>query len=684
MTRIPFRHGSILAYTMIFFGGSVIFADSKNDGWDIVYREDFNTSKHLARRGWGFDPKVFQVRSDGERGCLEVNFSGKTSPSQFAVYRQVLQRDKEYRVRAKLRAQGVRAHPEGRYNRGAVVFGAFYSKDQTWVNGGAYPHGLHAAGDWEEITAGPMSLFPSQAHYVQIMLGIEGCGRASFDWVVLEQRDNTAAPTLRSPANAEIVRTRRPTFRWTSPVEHCDVAVQLRRSPNQADTKGFDFLDFKKDTAGLLTANSPLDAGMWYWRVRERFTKIDTFHDSPWSSFTVPDHASDEKISDSPTTILIVTKDDSSPRRENDRLNAETDSLVEPDENGNLRVDGKPFFPIGTYRMENPELLARAGFNLVHDYTFESTDENFRKKHGDASRAEVARSYLQAAHKAGLKVFMGLPREKINDYDETFLQNFVAELRNEPALLAWYLYDEPAVQRVGMHRLWKLRKAISDVDPRHPTTLVLCRPELSGIYGQACDILWVDPYPLDHTPAEPLEMVSDWVNQARSLLPKRQPVWVVIGAHDIRYWNNPEDALKKLGPPDRPSHEQLRCMTHLALSAGAKGILYFWPDTKKYDIQKDTPKIWENLIRVVGELRSLQPFLPAGTRSEPVPEPLRSWSAEANGQKILTLINPQDKTASVPASRLKQLLPPNQIEENTQLEFAPHEVKVFRWDIPKE
>ena len=93
-------------------------------------------------------------------------------------------------------------------------------------------------------------------------------------------------------------------------------------------------------------------------------------------------------------------------------------SRAEVRDDGRFYVDGKPFFVIGMYCVEDKDfpLLARAGFNAVHTYMFEHMDVT----------TDDQRRYLDAAHENGLKVLVGLPRQLTKDMQpELVIQRLV-------------------------------------------------------------------------------------------------------------------------------------------------------------------------------------------------------------------------------------------------------------------
>lgn len=705
-----------------------------DDGaWQTVYYEDFSSPTEFKRRDWKLDgASRVRLSPDGEP-ALEIKIEPSGPASQFANYRHVLDATKEYRVRAMVRAEGVKPNTEGRYNRGAVVFAAFLTREGKWVQGGKFAKGLHGDTPYQELSVGPVQVFPGDAYYVQTMLGLEGIGKASFDWVVLEQRENTAKPSPILPADGEEVATPHPTFTWESPIEFSDICVQLRRQPNE-NAAGF---DLRESNVNSIRSRQPLDEGVWHWRILQRSPGVDSWQKGSWQSMVVSSEPDDESIliepmwTHEPTTpdnmifyagpkpiiaevsaqinnrqvkvqklhasrYLIVpgeelvqgsntitmtarSKSGATTSLQDYYFIVQSPTRVELDDAGWLMVDGKRFFAIGAYSdpsdtLDNFDSLLEAGFNMTHDYAFESTDANFAKRFSD-DRAAIAKQYLSNAHNAGLKVFMGLPRERIRENDLTALREFVSKIADEPALLTYYLFDEPEMHNIGMHRLASISKAIAAIDQSRPSVILTSRPKLSGIFAEACDVLWVDPYPLDYSPPQPLKLVAQWVTEARTLVGPDRPVWAVIGAHDVRYWAKRRKSFEELGPPQRPTYEQLRCMTHLAIASGAKGVVIYWGPSRIYNIKDEAPLVWKGIVKVVRELRSLDPFLEAGPmHGEIGSSGVLYWHSQAGNESVVVLVNSHPTKVTVHAASL----PRHDKYEQDFIDLAPHEVRVLR------
>lgn len=316
------------------------------------------------------------------------------------------------------------------------------------------------------------------------------------------------------------------------------------------------------------------------------------------------------------------------------------------DEQKRTCVDGKPFFPIGIYHVWPPEKLEEAkslGFNTVHSYAGEGS-----KDKDTAKSPEEMRAYLDAADKLGLKVFMGLPRFQVVKGDAQRLEERVKLLRDHPALLAWYLFDEPHHQKVPAGAVQASADLIRKHDPNHPTVLVLCliherqkyhadHPE----YVSLPDVLMTDRYPREPKKAD-LSPVAREIAVARRLVKDEKPIWTVVQLHG----RGPGGAGYGLQEPD---WIELRNMTYQALAAGAKGITSFAYAGSQFSLAK-SPEGMKNARRITGELGALAPIL---LSDEPKAPPVAVGKADG----VLSKVFVHDGKAYVIVVNLKNAEP---------------------------
>ncbi len=270
---------------------------------------------------------------------------------------------------------------------------------------------------------------------------------------------------------------------------------------------------------------------------------------------------------------------------------------------GYLRCGGRPFFPVGMYTLQDrggrhDDLLAlarAAGFNTTVFYAYGLPD---------------LVPLMDAAARTGIHAFVyGTDPYRLRESRST-RAGVVRDLdarTTHPALLGWYLVDEP--EGIGEADPFTVRsyyETVKATDPHHPCSLVVMSPAAAGLYADAADVVWVDPYPV---PDLPVTYVSDCVEGVRKSVGPDKPVWAVLQAFDWNVWRN-----GVISGVHRPTPGEERCMTYLALVHGAKGIIYWAYTGSKYFI-RDYPDHWQVMLRLAGELRELSPVLMSGLRA---------------------------------------------------------------------
>lgn len=224
-----------------------------------------------------------------------------------------------------------------------------------------------------------------------------------------------------------------------------------------------------------------------------------------------------------------------------------------------LIVDGLPFIPFGYYTyyplkegVMDEEVVR--GFNLFSPY------------HGgphDTEALEPIRAYLDRCAQIGMKVNYHLRwpiRTGLDEEHRAQLRGEIEAFRDHPALLSWYIADEPAVDKAPV--LEDVYGILKDLDPYHPVAIVFCRGAEDALnFSAATDIVMADPYPIPRGSVTSVSNTADAFNEAFDL---RKPLWIVPQAFGGGEWWERE-----------PTAGEQRVMTYLALIHGARAIQYF-------------------------------------------------------------------------------------------------------------
>lgn len=352
------------------------------------------------------------------------------------------------------------------------------------------------------------------------------------------------------------------------------------------------------------------------------------------------------------------------------------------DAHGFLNVEGKPWFPVGLYTIQ-----AREG---SHDAVMEEAHQaGFNTTVFYAYTTNTVLPLLDAAARHGLRAFV-YPANPFRVREHTATrEELIAEIqarKNHPALLGWYLVDEP--EGIGVSSVETVRnyyQLVKETDPGHPCALVIMTPEAAANYGHSADIVWIDPYPI---PDLPVTYVSESMDGAHQNVAKDKSVWTVPQAFDWNLWKTGH-----IEKNHRPTPEESRCMTYLALVHGAKGILYWAHTASKYYI-RDYPEHWTMIKRLAGELRELSPALlspnsPRRVQITPLTTPLDVMVKEVAGEVYVIAVNRETQacharfTLALPAaiSRVEVKFENRALSRQGKQwedDFQPLEVHVYR------
>jgi hypothetical protein len=154
-----------------------------------------------------------------------------------------------------------------------------------------------------------------------------------------------------------------------------------------------------------------------------------------------------------------------------------------------VRIEGQdePFVPFGMYMVREKEMPAvkAAGFNLVQHYGADG-----------ALDPEETRTWLRTAETNGLRAFTAFHRGRLQAGDLEFVAERVGALMGEPALLAWYLFDEPELAKHGLraHELARVKRLISALDPFHPVLLTCYHESYLDEYRECYDAFLTQAY----------------------------------------------------------------------------------------------------------------------------------------------------------------------------------------------
>jgi hypothetical protein len=322
------------------------------------------------------------------------------------------------------------------------------------------------------------------------------------------------------------------------------------------------------------------------------------------------------------------------------------------DEHGVMLRNGSPFLPVGWFGIPASKLQENACNVTWHYWGPWQPVEEMRQLLDDVA---AAGGYAVIYPTVNNQRPENLTVAPINEKEAELIRQRVRALKDHPALLAWYLADEPEYHDVLPEAVEQLRALISGEDPWHPTIVV--NNTLQGIrrFARGGDVTAPDPYPFfkQGGRSSSMERVGTFVAEAASCIRPGQTAWVVPQAYDTRDFG---------GTGERaPTFAESRNMVWQAVGAGARAVVW-------WDWNWVFPKTIDSVIGnayLARELAALKSFVLAPVEggmefNAPENSMVRAALRTANGQKALFATNaatkPQEVVFKVPALANRELI----------------------------
>lgn len=374
-----------------------------------------------------------------------------------------------------------------------------------------------------------------------------------------------------------------------------------------------------------------------------------------------------------------------------------------------LRVEGKPFFPVGFYSVSAsaPERewkgLREIGVNLIS-----CAEAHYFNELALEGNLEPWRKFLDKASRYGMKVVVTLsvgkwtpsytpariwwaldlnPDRVVYRYLRSFgrgeedakylarrrrnikyLRTIIPALKTHPALLVWESLDEIAQYGVPLKGLREGVKLLKELDSSHPFWLnhppSVIDPRGLNYYSQIADVVSLDIYPIPKEfgygglPNKEINVIGEYTELLRQSVRDKKPVWMVLQAYKFNpdeFAHLPDGGLRRF-----PTRKELRFMTYQAIVHKAKGIMYFVykrskvPKTAHTWVNAPfTPPFWEAIKSVIKELNLLKPVLGKKSAQDKVSSvestagKITYLYKEGEGKDCLIVVNEEEEPAKV-------------------------------------
>ena len=275
------------------------------------------------------------------------------------------------------------------------------------------------------------------------------------------------------------------------------------------------------------------------------------------------------------------------------------------DEKGRVRLDGRPFFPLGMYlwRLTDAQLE-----------TYAQGPFNFALQYGDVRRRDLDRFAEKGIHVAADV------RHYVYGYDHAArcayktpeesrkaIRALVDEIGGHPALMAWYLVDE--APRKLFPNVADANRYFHEIDGHHPTYAVTDTPGNVRSMVPCFDVLGMDPYPVGNVfgGAEEFKMCSGWAHGARTATFGTRPMWHVPQAFNWAWYRKSEDPDVRMRMPSRA---EMANMNWQAVAAWANGLcLYGYHSMYRNLKGAEFDSAWRDVCAAASEIKRMEDVL---------------------------------------------------------------------------
>lgn len=254
------------------------------------------------------------------------------------------------------------------------------------------------------------------------------------------------------------------------------------------------------------------------------------------------------------------------------------------DQAGGLRIDGKPFLPVGWFTPypKDYDEYAGEGYSFLTDYNapFRSLQEQREQYLDEAAKRNLMTMVYPWPRKLHYAPYSKFVREQEGEA-LAMIRERVEAWRYHPSLLAWYMADEPGADPETVRVLRRIYETVRAADPYHPCVILSDKPDKAEAHAANGDILVADPYPgfiRGGNSARAIGVVGEDTRTWQRFAGLK-PVWITPQGHDLAVYGQAGHRA--------PDFREVRNMAYQAACAGAKGWLWFrwvfgrhWPAVK--------------------------------------------------------------------------------------------------------
>ena len=305
------------------------------------------------------------------------------------------------------------------------------------------------------------------------------------------------------------------------------------------------------------------------------------------------------------------------------------------DIHGRLLVDGKPFMPLGFYigqlNKDDIDMISDAGFNTVLPYASMYLRFNYGAP-GNPAELRKTLEVMDYCQQKGLRLVFSIAnvweegRYAIRDWYGTkgpdeVVKAAIKAFGKHPAMLAWYIYDEPPASK--RETLIGRRALVNENDPDHVTFLVSMHFNELYNFASGSDVGGVDPYPIANR-------IQDMYQVRRAAVASgklHKPFWGVPQIFNQAYYTKTTEENHHMMWHEihrDPSEEEIRSMCFRLAQSGARGfIFYYWSCIKDTENRSKDPEYFPRnfakMKKIAATMKTLEPYLLSVSETVEVP-----------------------------------------------------------------
>lgn len=271
-------------------------------------------------------------------------------------------------------------------------------------------------------------------------------------------------------------------------------------------------------------------------------------------------------------------------------------------ENGVLTVNGRPFYPLGSWNSD---------FTTPHDHARLGMNTSFRAGPRTPGAVAEFRSLMRQFAEVGVQVvpYLHYGGAGVTPWPADDVRA-ISALASEPNLLTWYVGDD-----IGMKHLDGIRQTVTMLREESPDIATVAdyiadeTPEARTVFTEFVDIRCQYSYPV---PDSPIADYMEFFDRQREFV--GDPLWTWVQSFMWRSTALELGLGVEDGPGPVPEPEQIRLLSHAAINRGVRGLLFF----PHHELHLQ-PELAASAALVCHEVRLFNDHLAAGTTTMNLP-----------------------------------------------------------------